>query len=420
MLTKQQIDYLVNLARIRSVDLILDAYGLLSPALGCLLQKSRALRLERRRLSAENLRLDTIISNFSRDTFFDLWRVLPPDLCASLANHDEISRQLAAKFLSMPSETNNKRASRVYSCQQNYMLLDSTQFEAKRRNCIIPYSCNQRFCPECSRKRSRDTYGRVVDHLAFRLKCSKPNLIWVTLTIANPPAGELESGIKALLSAFRRLRQPHVMNGKRGADYNCWTESVRGYLWNLEVSHNSKMDTWHPHIHIIMDSDFIPWQVLKAEWFKALRPTGCAGDVKLGQAFVKMPDGSKRFLSPDGDPRDALDCLIEVTKYNLKPFESDLPAVRIVELADAIFNKRLFGSGGAWHLPPLQSRRFDPSWAVEGGLAHVLQDPESSWADPDCQPHVLRACTRDMSAWLRIIRTYDVLRWIQYSDSHST
>lgn len=418
MLTRRERTYLEHLSQVKHIQRILVAFSLDDSILASLLEKLSGVSPNPAAFSRFWNRLDTTNSNFRGDTFCDLRQLIPPDLAKELADHDRIRTHLAKIFSSQIDLTCQKRANRLYACQQAHLLFSNVLPEARQKTTVIPYACNSRFCPACSREKSRRTYNRVVDTLGPLFESHQMHIQWITLTIQNPPAGSLASGVKDLQHAFRRLRRPHEMNGKRGRQWNCWTESVRGYLHNLEVSFNPSNSSWHPHIHIIYSGDFIPWRDLKSEWSKALRPTGRKGDIKIGEAYYVDAHGNKHSCSSSDDARDILECFVEVTKYTLKPFESDIPPARILELTDALFNKRLFGSGGDFLLPPEQLRDTTPYWSLEGGLAACLEDSDSILSDIDYWDSCLKSCESHHKSWLLIVRNYAYFYWVCFGENH--
>lgn len=413
MLTSADHSYLEALSRVNKILRILFAFGISDDALTQWLEKTQAAKPPFPASAGKKTRLDNIYSNISRDTLAQCRKILPQDLAEEIGKHDRIRRRLCKIFHEAITPKWIKRANQINSCQQAHMLFIGPGEIDKAETLVLPYCCNARFCPACSRERSVRTFNRVLDKLSPEFERSIPDLRWITFTITNPPEGNLEQGIFDLLKGFRRLRDPHIMNGKRGQQWNCWTESVDGYLWNLEISHNFKARTWHPHIHVIYSGDFMPWRALKIEWEKALRPTGREGDIKIGEAYTVSDMSERQAVRHCANSRAAMDCLREVCKYTLKPFETDIPASCILELTDAIFNKRLFGSGGDWRLPPEQDRNSIPYWAIEGGLARCLEDPEGPWTDDSYSDSIILSCASRHPAWVHIVRNYDVFYWIQ-------
>lgn len=119
------------------------------------------------------------------------------------------------------------------------------------------FSCRLRLCPFEMRARSMAALHKFGDVLA-RLK--EPR--YLVLTVENCALEELRRGIDDLFAAFERLRHSHL-----------WT-SVRGALAVLEVTFNESAVTWHPHLNIIFEGEYISKSELDAVWFRATRGRG--------------------------------------------------------------------------------------------------------------------------------------------------
>jgi len=99
---------------------------------------------------------------------------------------------------------------------------------------------------------------------------------------------------------------------------------VRGGLSSLEVTNEGK--GWHLHSHLLLDSDFIPIDIIAQKWAKL-----------IGQDFAIVKIKSVQDKS----------YLQEVTKYVVKG--SDLaswPGHQIAEFIDAMTGIRCFGTFG--------------------------------------------------------------------------
>lgn len=418
MLTNDDQSYLLDLSRVNNILRILFAFGVHDEALEKWLKDPPRDPEPDGPDGPGKTRLDTKNSNIRGDTLKRLKKVIPPDAAKELSKHDQIRRRLTSIFQNTPSIAHMRKAKALNSCRQAHMLFLPRKLEKDPKTLIIPYACNARYCPSCSRVRSQRTFHRVLDTLGPIFEFSHPDLRWITLTMVNPPEGQLEQGLRDLSKAFSLLRCPRKMNGRRGKDYNSWTEAVDGYIWSVEVTHNAAKCSWHPHIHIIYAGDFIPWPELKADWTQALRACKRKGDIKIGTGYFRDESGEKFMILDKADGSKALGCLLEVCKYTLQPFESEIPAKPILELSDSIFNKRLFGSGGIFQLPPQQSRTDDVFWNLEGGLHKCLSDPNGWWTDDVYRSSILQSAMKSPSDWLRIVRNYDVFYWIQTALSH--
>lgn len=113
--------------------------------------------------------------------------------------------------------------------------------------------CGNRFCPVCSRNRQI----RVRGHLSELFKCYKhrPKYSLKMLTLSTANCKDLRKGVDHLISSFRRLR-----NAKK------WGLYVDGGVCVVEIK--GRPNSWHPHLHIIIYSKYLPWQWLQNQWLK--------------------------------------------------------------------------------------------------------------------------------------------------------
>lgn len=112
-------------------------------------------------------------------------------------------------------------------------------------------TCKNRWCPRCQHIAAR----RIKERMLSSLNDGKPRR-WklVTLT-ARSSKKPLEDQIKHLRSSFRRLRQR-----------SWWKKRVRGGYCVLETTFNRETRQWHPHLHCVLDSEFLPQHQLSQQW----------------------------------------------------------------------------------------------------------------------------------------------------------
>lgn len=111
------------------------------------------------------------------------------------------------------------------------------------------HSCQFKLCPFCMRARRGRSLARYRKALADRSKRWR----FVTLTIRN--TRYLDEGREKLWKSFERLRHRVI-----------WTRNVRGAIARGEITWNAKAQTWHPHIHILYDGEYIPHEWLAQQW----------------------------------------------------------------------------------------------------------------------------------------------------------
>lgn len=129
--------------------------------------------------------------------------------------------------------------------------------------------CRDRLCPLCSDRRGKVAAGKTADLVAT---FNAPRFITFT-TRARPDPLLLR--LRHLIVAFQRLRQTPE-----------WRSWVKGGIYALEVTWNPRAETWHPHLHVIADGEFIPHAKLRKLW-QALTGDSFIVDVRA------VPDRSK-------------------------------------------------------------------------------------------------------------------------------
>jgi hypothetical protein len=108
--------------------------------------------------------------------------------------------------------------------------------------------CRDRLCTPCASARSH----RVADALATISKGKK--LKHIVLTIAGH-GEKLEPMVDRLYAGFKALRHMPV-----------WIDNCRGGVALLEIKWNDKAMRWHPHLHILADTDYMEQGELSNLW----------------------------------------------------------------------------------------------------------------------------------------------------------
>lgn len=159
----------------------------------------------------------------------------------------------------------------------------------------------------------------------------------LTLSVKN--CSDLDSGIRHLISSFRRLRQRAL-----------WKRYCYGGAYVIEIKGGP--GNWHPHIHAIIYSCYIPWASLRSAWF----------DVSGGTAV---------WISDISDDRAKL----YVTKYLTK---FDIPAAQLDLVSASLRRYRLFNRFGEWHNILIPKHVYDTpckqcgqlDWVIDFKISH--------------------------------------------------
>jgi len=120
-------------------------------------------------------------------------------------------------------------------------------------------ACRSRHCPYC-RAKAMSTLRNTISAEIADYKWPT----FLTLSVRHNEADPLEDLIELLYSSWTKLLRSQVMEG------------VRAGIKVVEIKRTA--NGWHPHLHIIMDSEWIPHKLLQAAWIKA---TGGSSQVNV-------------------------------------------------------------------------------------------------------------------------------------------
>ncbi len=117
-------------------------------------------------------------------------------------------------------------------------------------------SCSVRVCPHCSHRRSKILAARTQEFLV-----GKTGLRYAVLAERN--SANLQEGIASLWASWTRLRRSV-----------CWKRKVKGCMVVLEVTYNRAKATWHPHLNVLMEGEYFPFEELRKAWSEATSHRG--------------------------------------------------------------------------------------------------------------------------------------------------
>lgn len=178
--------------------------------------------------------------------------------------------------------------------------------------------CRVMLCPACQWRRASKLYGTLIKSLDYMLEdyksvefdaCKhrvlpKLRMLLLTLTVPSVSGDMLRDTIQAMADGWHRLQRVPRFNS-----------AVKGYYRCLEVTYNSKADTYHPHYHVLLvttedffarsRNDYIGHAEWLDMWRKAMR------DCSITQVDIRPLKGTT--------PSALLKSLSEVCKYTCKP-----------------------------------------------------------------------------------------------------
>jgi len=130
---------------------------------------------------------------------------------------------------------------------------------------IQAYHCGLRCCPRCREmhaSRTRTTLGR------FLANVPRNRLSMITLTTGHS-AQPLYEQIDGLYASFRRLRASRI-----------WQDNKpKGYAV-LEITYNKDRNEWHPHLHLLAETPYMPHAALRLAWTAATKGTASIVDIR--------------------------------------------------------------------------------------------------------------------------------------------
>lgn len=206
--------------------------------------------------------------------------------------------------------------------------------------------CRDRLCQPCGRARSRQVEA------ALRSFIGQRPLRFATLTLRHNPNLTLQEQIKRLYVSFSTLRRR-----------SWWKDKVRGGVAILEVK-IGKDQLWHPHLHLLLESAFLPQKGLSHEWYAV------TGDSYI--VDVRKIDADQKEIT-------------YVCSYVGKPLDSSIYAIdsMLDNFAIAIKGKRLILPFGTWAKLSLENEIDDGgTWQSIGPLWKLIADAAT---DPHAQ-----------------------------------
>ncbi len=111
--------------------------------------------------------------------------------------------------------------------------------------------CGLRWCPLCAKARQ----GRIMNEVSgWFEKVRKPVLLTLTLRHTEAP---LKHQVFWLYKNFKKLRNRKLFR-----------KNSQGGIWFFHIKRSKTDGLWHPHLHCLMDSNFIAKSLLSALWCK--------------------------------------------------------------------------------------------------------------------------------------------------------
>jgi len=179
-------------------------------------------------------------------------------------------------------------------------------------------SCRERWCPMCAGQKA--AYAKDQTEIYVK-SLNAPRFL--TLTLRHNES-DLREQITFLQQSFAKLRNRAY-----------WKRNVTGGIWFLQVKRGKNSGLWHPHLHILIDGNYMEQGRLSALWEL----------VTFGSPVIDI----RRIHSAEA-------AASYVARYTARPAAlADMPLADRVEVIEALFRKRLcgtFGNGKSVTLTP--------------------------------------------------------------------
>ena len=174
---------------------------------------------------------------------------------------------------------------------------------------VLSSACRLRWCPLCSAGRT----ARIVETLEPWVR-SRRATKFLTLTLKHSDES-LEKQVIRLYAAFSAFRRRRYIS-----------RSIRGGVWFFQIKFSEKSQQWHPHLHCVIDADYMPHATLKDIW-KSVTGDSDIVDIRAVRNAKKAAEYVARYA--------ARPCKLE-----------DLTTDQAVEVMRALHGRRLSGTFG--------------------------------------------------------------------------
>jgi hypothetical protein len=226
------------------------------------------------------------------------------------------------------------RISGFAECGHGAYVLQSPEPPVRYR--VAGSACHDRFCNPCATERSRVIAQNVIDRIGH----TRVRFITLTLRHGDEPLAEL---LTRLTSCFRVLQRTAL-----------WKQGVTGGVGFVEVKWNTDSESWHPHLHLLVEGRFIEKSRLQETW---LAVTGDSYVVD-----IRLPGGHTAVAR-------------YVTKYASKPLSTTFlyNKDRLHEAIRALKGRRLCTTFGGWRGVLLVDKVDEEAWINVGPLSDWIE-----------------------------------------------
>lgn len=217
--------------------------------------------------------------------------------------------------------TAGKHLNRLENCRTRAWF---TVHRESKKVRVASNRCNLRWCPMCQQTKRVIIAAGVSKWVTT---ATSPKFLTLTLKSSDNP---LEYQLKTLYDSFRLFRRRKFP-----------ASLIRGGFWFFQVTWNTKRMQWHPHIHCLIDSGFLPQRRLSKAWLSASGGSSIV-DIRAVTDAVKSAQYVARYATAPA---------------SLLSFRPDQGQLIIRALTD----QRIVGSWGSARGVPLSPRKPEDS-----------------------------------------------------------
>lgn len=236
-------------------------------------------------------------------------------------------------------EKKNKTASRfkeiLTSKQYKYLEECGTFIGLSSDEVIIQANfCKNRICPVCNKRNSVKKWYYIKSIAEELNKEIEPKWLFLTLTVKNVTADELNSSITKLMKSINRLFSRKT-----------WNKRVLGFFRSLEITYNKEKNTFHPHYHILIavPSDYFTNKELYLETWQWRQMWEKSAELDYNaQVDIREVKAEEN--------QELAGAIAEVAKYAVKTAEIAKTSSQALKcVLKAIKGRRLISYGGIIH-----------------------------------------------------------------------
>lgn len=140
-------------------------------------------------------------------------------------------------------------------------------------------SCRLRWCPICAHSKAKQITFELEKHIR---NLRNPKFLTLTQKHSNAP---LSHQITTLYGNFTKLRNSKFFKSK-----------VSGGIWFFQIKKSDKTNQWHPHLHLLIDSEYM-WQKDLSDLWLSITLTSKVVDIRAIRDVKKSAEYIARYSS---------------------------------------------------------------------------------------------------------------------------